>query len=569
MRKRKNTCNKQTRRRLPELCQYIGSSLYRKLWPCNLLSAILSIATLLLIMLVLSIACFECFRELGYSGVWEVNVRLFPMGNFLANTTNWLTGWLISIFCTAEDGGLLFHISSNQISLSLEKTSLSLSSAQIVLTTIGTGGVTLSAISEFRARRYLGLSMRDVLHRYYPFHVCFIIMHVLLYILGVYAMERGMIRCSMLTLFGVFLCCIYTVIFSFGAFSAEKLTRAYIAGISRKINKAPSGLFTSLISNIAFYIGKEYSENSRELTDWFKSYSLALVRLLNGDKKHKCPEKQNLSLFNHSPWDEESIFRDAFCISDECCIKNNPEDLVFYRLFKNRKKQQSFMNCFGAKIKTLQIFWRNLFSPFGDDVEGQAEVAAAMLTAAYIHSYSHFIAMVCALSLHKHDINPSKSSSYTSSDFLWQVLKHSQHLQRELCKDTSWILKKHLMPYRFNATQDEWESYRKVLGLTELAVTLWENTLYGRDATNLHSMYNSFLEIADFIHFYDLETSRREIRLYIAYGYTIYLMALPAASLYPSRDYIPSLVCCIEDVFYQKIVSINLGVTYENTENHI
>lgn len=563
MLKQKTKCPKRLWRRLLELCLYKVNNLCCKLWLCNVLSAIISVMLFVVIALFFAVACFDCFRELGCSWLCGLNIRTYPLGNLLANATNRLTDWLISIFCISEDGSLLVSVSADQLALSLEAVSLSLAPAQAILTTIGTGGVTLSAISEFRAQRYLGVSMRDVLRRYYPKHVCFIVMYVLLFVLGVYTMEQEMVRSSMLALSGVFLCCIYTIIFSFGAFSAEKLTRFYISGISNKIHKKHKAyrivsiLYPSLISNLAFYIGKEYAENSRELTDWFNSYSLTLSRILDVEPKGYRPEKQKLSLFKHSSWDERKIFRNAFCISNECCIKGNPEDFVFYRLLTNHNNQQSYVDCFGSKIKTLEIFWKNLFRPFGDDVEGKAQVAAAMLTASYIHSYSHFISMVCALSLHHHDIDSNSPNSCDLPNFLWQVLKHSKNLQKGLCENTNWVMQKSLLPHRFKSTQDEWVAYHKVLGLIELCVTLWENALHSRNAADQASIYNAFLEIADFTKYLDWETSRRELRLYLAYGYATYLMALPASSLFPSRNNISELLSIIEKIFYRKIRDIN------------
>lgn len=548
---------KQTKNRSLQLCCNMANKLYQSIWSCNLRCLALSTLMLLLIWLIFGMACFDCLRQLECNWICLLNIRSFPIGDFLANIANRLAGWLASVFCVPEGGSFLVCVSAGQVTLSETTASLSLAPAQVVLTTIGTGGVTLNAISEFRARRYLGVSMREVLHYYYPGHIFFMVIQILMYILGIFVMEKGMVRCSMLILFGVILCSIYAVIFSIGAFSAEKLTKAYIGSIASKRNTGHNSLQASLISNIAFHLGKEYSENGRELINWFKSYSLTFVQLLDVPSQGKHLRNQQCSLSSCSPWDENQIFKKVFFVSEDSCMESDPADWVFYRLLLNRKKQQSYVDYLGSKIKDLQLVWRNLFRPFGEDIEGQAEVAAAMLTASYIDSYPHFMTMVCSLSLYQHNINPNKSNGQNASSFLWQVLKHSQHLQRELCEKSIWIMQKNLDPYKSKDSQDMWASYRKALGLIELSVTLWENTLYGRDTNGGLSAYSALLEIADFTNCFDCETSRQEMRLYIAYGYATYLMALPAPSLYPSRDYISSLLYRFEEIFYQKVVSIN------------
>lgn len=553
----RNKNHKRRWSRLFEITRYTSINLFQYLQSCNLLCFTLSVMLFLLIGLLFCVGCLDCFRQLGCNWLCSLNIRSLPMGNFVANATNWLAGWLASIFCIPKEGGLLIHIYADQLNLSAEASSLSLAPAQIVLSTIGTGGVTLCAISEFRVRRYWGISMRDVLHHYYPGHICFVVMHVLLYIFGIYVIERNMVRCSMLALLGILLCSIYTVVFSFGAFSSEKLTKSYIGALANRNRVGSNGAHVSLLGKIAFHIGKEYSENSREMIGWFNSYCLTFVRLLQVALKDKHSSKQNTSLFSHAPWDETEIFKDAFCISQECCTEGDPTDWVFYRLLMDREKQQTYTDYFGTKVKTLQLVWKNLFRPFEEDIEGQAEAAAAILTAAYIHSYPNFITIVCSLSLYLHDIDPSKSTDYNPSNFLRKVLKYSQYLQRELCKEANWITQKSSIPYQFKCSQEDWRTYRKALGLIELSVTLWEISLHSRNTGDLSATYNELLEIADFTNYDDLETSRRELRLYMAYGYSTYLTALSVPSLYPSRDLVPLLLCYFEEAFYKKIVTIN------------
>ena len=553
----RNKNNKQRRSRLLEITHYTSNNLFQHLRSCNMLCFALSVVLFLLIGLLFCVGCLDCFRQLGCSWLCNLNIRSFPLGNFVANTANWLAGGLASIFCIPKGGGLLVRIYANQLNLSAEASSLSLAPAQIVLSTIGTGGVTLSAISEFRVRQYWGISMRDVLHHYYPGHICFMVMHILLYIFGMFVIEWNMVRCSMLVLLGVLLCSIYTVVFSFGAFSSEQLTKSYIGALSNRNSIDPSSGHVSLLGKIAFHIGKEYSENSREIICWFNSYCLTFVRLLQVALKDIHSSKQNTSLFSHTPWDETEIFKNVFSIPQECCTEEDPADRVFYRLLMDREKQQTYTDFFGTKLKTLQLVWKNLFRPFEEDIEGQAEAAAAILTASYIHSYSHFITIVCSLSLYLHDISPSKSTDYNPSNFLRKVLKYSQYLQRELCKEANWITQKSLIPYQFKCSLEEWSTYRKALGLIELSVMLWENSLHSRNTEELSATYNELLEIADFTNYDDLETVRRELRLYIAYGYSTYLAALSVSSLYPSRDLVPTLLYYFEQAFYDKIMTIN------------
>lgn len=536
---------------------YVGRNSHHPIWTCNLLSLAWFIIMFLLVSLALGIGCFDCFRQLGCDWLCHLNIRSFPGGNILANFINWLTGSLASIFCVPKDGSLLIQLSTNQITLSTEASSLSLAPAQIVLTTIGTGGVTLSAISEFRARRYLGVPMRDVLHHYYPGHVYFVLMHILLYVLGVFAIEKGMIRCSMLALLGIILCCMYAVVFSFGSFSSETLTKAYIGAIAKKKCNSYNDLHASMINNIAFHISTEYSKNGRELINWFKTYGLTFVQLLDAFLLNKQRKSQQCSLSNRSVWDEKLIFKQVFCISEDPCIKSDPADWVFYRLLMKHKKQQSYASYLAAKIKNMQLVWGNLFHPFDGDVDGQAEVAAALLTASYIHSYPLFMTMVCALSLYQHDREPNESSTQNISNFLWQILKHSQHLQENLCKNPKWIIQKRTKHYQFKEHKEGWAAYRKALGLIECSVTLWESALYGRDAKDNSTVYNELLEVADSTNFFDLEISRQELRLYMAYGYVTYLTALPAPSLYPSRNHMLPLLYRLEEIFYRKIVAVN------------
>lgn len=543
--------------RLGELLFYARSRLLQTLRFRKKLCFILSVALFISIVLIFAAGCFDCLRQLEWNWLLKLQVRSSWLCNLLANKANWLAGWMASIFCIPKGEVLFISISADQVVFSAEASSLSVAPAQVILNALGTGGITLSAISEFRARRFLGVSMRDVLRRYYPWHVCFMIMHILLYLIGIYSLEQELVRCGMLALVGVFLCSVYAFIFSLGVFSAEGLTRFYIGGITKQTRKNPVALRPSLISDIAFHIGKEYSEKSRKLTDWFKSYCIMFVSLLDLSQGRQGSKKSAPSLFNHDSWDESTIFTRCFFQKRELKC-SNPSYYVIYNLTCDAPTDKASTLTFKDKINVAQLAWKNLFRPFADDTQGKAEVAAAVLTASYIYSYSQFMVMVCGLSLYQHNVDPIQTTGPIRTSFLWQVLKQSQLLQQDLCKTDTWLKKTCWIPYPFSCSPSEWEPYRKVLGLTELSVTLWAYTLHGMDPLKERMYtYNALLEIADYSDYYNIMTLRQEVRLYMAYGYMTYLNAMPLSQLRPSRAALSKLLRNFENTFCQKIRKID------------